>query len=157
MNRKSDDFPTGRRGVVWQVLALVTLSPVIMVLVGVAAAQEKEKAPPVVNAKAAKLKNPLKSDAKTIDCGRELYLTHCASCHGNKGKGDGGGALGGGIPSDLTDNVWDCGSTDGEIFWVIREGIDSSADMLPYKKNLSDKEMWQIVVFIRSIGPKKMK
>jgi hypothetical protein len=49
------------------------------------------------------------------------------------------------------------GETDGEIFWVIREGIDSSADMLPYKKTLSEKEMWQIVVFIRSIGPKKKK
>ena len=150
MNRKSDDCPLGRRGVVWQVLALVTVVLALTVSVGLAAARDK-----VVNEKAAKLKNPLKSDAKTIDCGRELYLTHCASCHGNKGKGDGGGALGGGVPSDLTDDVWDYGSTDGEIFWVIREGIDSSADMLPYKKTLSDKEMWQIVVFIRSIGPKK--
>jgi mono/diheme cytochrome c family protein len=155
MNRKSDDFPSGRRGVVRQVLVLVAVSLVTMVSVDLAAARDKP--PPVVNAKAAKLKNPLKSDAKTIDGGRELYLTHCASCHGNKGKGDGGGALGGGIPSDLTDDVWDYGSTDGEIFWVIREGIDSSADMLPYKKTLSEKETWQIVVFIRSLGPKKMK
>ena len=150
MNRKSDLCPPGRRGVARQVLALVTVVLAVTVSVGLAAARDK-----VVNEKAAKLKNPLKSDAKTIDCGRELYLTHCASCHGNTGKGDGGGALGGGIPSDLTDDVWDYGSTDGEIFWVIREGIDSSADMLPYKKTLSDKEMWQIVVFIRSIGPKK--
>jgi mono/diheme cytochrome c family protein len=152
MNRKSDLCPPGRRGTVRQVLALITVSLVITVSVGLAAAEDK-----VVNEKAAKLKNPLKSDAKTIDSGRELYLTHCASCHGNKGKGDGGGALGGGIPSDLTDDVWDYGSTDGEIFWVIAEGIDSSADMLPYKKTLKEKEMWQIVVFIRSIGPKKTK
>ena len=155
MNRKSDNGRLGRHGVVGQVLGLVTMALVSVVLAGLATAQDK--APPIVNAKAAKLKNPLKSDAKTIDSGRELYLTHCASCHGNKGKGDGGGALGGGIPSDLTDDVWDYGSTDGEIFWVIREGIDSSADMLPYKKTLSEKEMWQIVVFIRSIGPKTKK
>jgi mono/diheme cytochrome c family protein len=122
-------------------------------LVGLATAQDK--APPIVNAEAAKLKNPLASDAATIDAGREVYLTHCASCHGKKGKGDGGQALGGGTPSDLTDASWDYGSTDGEIYWVIREGIDSNADMLPYKKTLSEKEMWQIVVFIRSIGPKK--
>ena len=81
MNRKNDNCPVGRRGAVWQVLALVTMALVIVVLAGLAAAQDK--APPVVNAKAAKLKNPLKSDAKTIDAGRELYLTHCASCHGN--------------------------------------------------------------------------
>src|ERR1700732_3217660 len=135
MNRKSDNCPLGRRGVVWQVLALVTMALVTVVLAGLAAAQDK--APPVVNAKAAKLKNPLKSDARTIDSGRELSLTHCASCHGNKGKGDGGGALGGGIPSDLTDDVWDYGSTDGEIFWVIREGLDRRRDMLPVKNTLS--------------------
>jgi mono/diheme cytochrome c family protein len=40
---------------------------------------------------------------------------------------------------------------------VIREGIESNADMLAYKKTLSEKETWQIVVFIRSIGPKKKK
>jgi mono/diheme cytochrome c family protein len=116
-----------------------------------------DDAPKIVNAKAAKLKNPLTSNAATVDAGRELYLTHCASCHGKKGKGDGGQALGGGTPSDLTDATWEHGSTDGEIYWVIREGIESNADMLAYKKTLSEKETWQIVVFIRSIGPKKKK
>ena len=53
MNRKSDNCPLGRRGVVWQVFALVTVSLVTVVLVGLAAAEDK--APPVVNAKAAKL------------------------------------------------------------------------------------------------------
>ena len=136
------------RGLVWQVLGLFAVAPV-----GLATAQENT--PPIVNAEAAKLKNPLASNAATIDAGREVYLTHCASCHGKKGKGDGGQALGGGTPSDLTDASWDYGSTDGEIYWVIREGIDSNADMLAYKKTLSEREMWQVVVFIRSIGPKK--
>jgi mono/diheme cytochrome c family protein len=148
MNRKSDGrIPSGRL-LVLHVVGLLTIAHV-----GFAAAQDK--APPIVNAEAAKLKNPLAVSAETIDAGRELYLTHCASCHGNKGKGDGGQALGGGTPSDLTDASWDYGSTDGEIYWVIREGIDSNADMLPYKDTLAEKEMWQILVFVRSIGPKK--
>jgi mono/diheme cytochrome c family protein len=148
MNRKSDGrIPSGRR-LVLQMMGLLAI-----VLTAFATAQDK--APPIINAQAAKLRNPLPSNATTIDVGRELYLTHCASCHGNKGKGDGGQALGGGTPSDLTDADWDYGSTDGEIYWVIREGIDSNADMLPYKKTLSEKETWQVVVFIRSIGPKK--
>jgi cbb3-type cytochrome c oxidase subunit III len=150
MNRKSDECILRRRGVVWQVLGLLTVA-----LVGLTTAQDD--VPKIVNAKAAKLKNPLTSNAATVDAGRELYLTHCASCHGKKGKGDGGQALGGGTPSDLTDAVWDYGSTDGEIYWVIREGIESNADMLAYKKTLSEKETWQVVVFIRSIGPKKKK
>jgi len=146
MNRKNEKWIRG--GIVWLVLGLFTVA-----LAGLTMAYDD--APKIDNAKAAKLKNPLKSDAATIDAGRELYLTHCASCHGKKGKGDGGQALGGGMPSDLTDASWDHGSTDGEIYWVIREGIDSNADMLAYKKTLSEKETWQIVVFIRSIGPKK--
>jgi mono/diheme cytochrome c family protein len=148
MNRKSDKCLLSGRGLVWQVLGLLAVA-----LVGLATAQDN--APPIINAEAAKLKNPLTGDAATIDAGREVYLTHCASCHGKKGKGDGGQALGGGTPSDLTDASWDYGSTDGEIYWVIREGIESNADMLAYKKTLSEKEMWQIVIFIRSIGPKK--
>ena len=148
MNPKSDERMLRRRGVVWQVLGLLTVA-----LVGLAMAQDD--APMIINAKAAKLKNPLTSDAAIVDAGREVYLTHCASCHGKKGKGDGGQALGGGTPSDLTDANWDYGSTDGEIYWVIREGIDSNADMLAYKKTLSEREMWQTVLFIRSIGPKK--
>ena len=150
MNRKSDECILRRRGVVWQVLGLLTVA-----LVGLTMAHDD--APKIVNAQAAKLKNPLTSNAATVDAGRELYLTHCASCHGKKGKGDGGQALGGGTPSDLTDATWEHGSTDGEIYWVIREGIESNADMLAYKKTLSEKETWQIVVFIRSIGPKKKK
>jgi mono/diheme cytochrome c family protein len=148
MNRKSDKSILRRRGVVWQAVGLLTVA-----LAGLAISQDN--APAVVNAEAAKLKNPLTSNPETIDAGREVYLTHCASCHGKTGKGDGGQALGGGTPSDLTDASWDYGSSDGEIYWVIREGIESNADMLAYKKTLSEKEMWQIVIFIRSIGPKK--
>ena len=147
MNRRNDQFISGRGGLVLLVLWLLAIA-----LLNLATAQEK--APQIVNAEAARLKNPLVSDAATIEKGREVYLTHCASCHGKKGKGDGGQALGGGTPSDLTDASWDYGSTDGEIYWVIREGVESNADMLAYKKTLSEKEMWQTVVFIRSIGPK---
>jgi cbb3-type cytochrome c oxidase subunit III len=107
------------------------------------------------NAEAAKLRNPVASNAETIDKGKALYRRHCASCHGVGGKGDGGQALSGGEPSDLTDDVWDFGSTDGEIFVVIRDGL--SADMLAYKDKLKDEQMWQVVVYLRSLGPKQPK
>lgn len=149
MNRKNDQHLFRSA---W-VPGLLTSCLLMLPLVGLALAQDD--APTIVNAEAAKLKNPLTSDAPTIEAGRELYLTHCASCHGKTGKGDGGQALGGGTPSDLTDASWDYGATDGEIYWVIAEGIEANADMLAYKKQLSEKEMWQIVVFVRSIGPKK--
>ena len=104
------------------------------------------------NAEAQKLKNPEANNAETLDAGKKLYARYCASCHGPNGKGDGGMALSGGTPSDLTDEMWDYGSTDGEIFVAIKEGV--SADMLSYKEKLNDKQIWQVVHFLRSIGPK---
>jgi mono/diheme cytochrome c family protein len=107
------------------------------------------------NAEAARLKNPVPSNPESIEAGRKLYKRHCASCHGAGGKGDGGQALSGGEPSDLTDDVWDTGSTDGEIFVAIRDGL--SADMLAYKDKLKEKEIWEVVVFVRSLKPKPPK
>jgi mono/diheme cytochrome c family protein len=105
------------------------------------------------NPEAQKLKNPEPNNDETVEAGKKLYQRHCAPCHGPNGKGDGGMALSGGTPSDLTDETWDYGSTDGEIFTVIHDGV--SSDMLAYKDKLSDKQIWQIVRYLRSIGPKK--
>ena len=107
------------------------------------------------NADAEKLKNPVAGDAASIEEGKKLYGRHCASCHGATGKGDGGMALSGGTPANLTDETWDHGSSDGEIFVVIRDG--TSADMESYKEKLTEKQMWHLVNFIRSIGPKQAK
>ena len=104
------------------------------------------------NAETQKLKNPEPKNAETIEAGKKLYARHCASCHGPQGKGDGGMALAGGAPSDLTDEAWDYGATDGEIFTAIRDGV--SADMLAYKDKLNDQQLWQIVHLIRSWEPK---
>lgn len=114
------------------------------------AAQEPRR-----NAEAQKLKNPEADNAETIEAGKKLYARHCASCHGPNGKGDGGMALSGGEPSDLTDDKWDYGSTDGEIFVAIRDGV--SSDMLAYKDKLNEKQIWQVVTFIRSLAVKKTK
>ncbi len=135
------------------------LAPVLGVLVIAsmwlalnAGAQEKEQHR---NVEAQKLKNPVPTDDESIEAGKKVYQRRCASCHGPTGKGDGGMALSGGTPSDLTDETWDYGSTDGEIFVNIRDGF--SADMLAYKDKLKEKEIWQVVTFIRSLGPKPAK
>lgn len=98
------------------------------------------------------LKNPLANDREAVEAGKKLYTRHCAACHGPQGKGDGSMALAGGTPSNLTDDKWDHGSTDGEIFVAIRDG--TSPDMEAYKEKLSEKEIWQVVTFVRSLGGK---
>ncbi len=98
------------------------------------------------------LKNPFANDRDAVEAGKKLFTRYCAACHGPQGKGDGSMALAGGTPSNLTDDKWDHGSTDGEIFVAIRDG--TSPDMEAYKEKLSEKEIWQVVTFVRSLGGK---
>jgi cytochrome c oxidase cbb3-type subunit 3 len=97
---------------------------------------------------AAKMKNPVANTPESVTAGKRVYQRMCARCHGPEGKGDGGG---GGIPSDLTDEQWDHGSTDGEIFTSIHDG--TSKEMEGYAERISDTDIWNLVNFIRSIGP----
>jgi mono/diheme cytochrome c family protein len=105
---------------------------------------------------AAKLKNPVASSAESIAAGRKLYDRHCSECHGDTGKGD--GMAGEGLdkqPSNLTDATWDHGSTDGEIFTVIRDGAGPKSDMKGFAKKITDRQIWDVVNFVRTLGPKK--
>lgn len=103
------------------------------------------------NPQAARIANPVPSTADSIAAGRRTYARLCVRCHGPAGKGDGGGAGAGGQPADLTDATWDFGATDGDIFIAIRNG--TSADMESYAERIGDAEIWQLVNYIRSIGP----
>jgi mono/diheme cytochrome c family protein len=103
------------------------------------------------NQAAAKIENPVPNTQESVAAGRRTYARLCVRCHGPAGKGDGGGAGAGGQPADLTDDVWDFGATDGEIFTVIRDG--TSADMESYAERIGDTDMWHLVNYLRSIGP----
>jgi mono/diheme cytochrome c family protein len=100
---------------------------------------------------AAKLKNPVAADVRSIAAGRTLYEQHCAGCHGDTGTGD--GAMGEELtpkPSNLADADWKHGATDGEIFTVIRDGVKGSG-MKPYRAKLTSRQLWNVVNFTRSL------
>ncbi len=103
------------------------------------------------NPEAAKIQNPVPSTPETIAAGRRTYQRLCARCHGSEGKGDGGGAGAGGQPADFTDDTWVFGGTPGEIYTVIRDG--TSADMDSYAELIRDTEIWQLVDYLKSLGP----
>jgi mono/diheme cytochrome c family protein len=118
---------------------------------GRADAQEPEG--PHHHPQAAKLKNPVKADAASIASGRMTYAKNCAGCHGDTGKGD--GAMGDELtpkPSNLVDEEWKHGSTDGEVFTLIRDGSRGTG-MKAYRRKLSAHQIWDTVNYIRSIGP----
>jgi len=99
---------------------------------------------------AQQLVNPVPSTPASIAAGRRTYATLCVRCHGPSGKGDGGGAGGGGQPADLTDEVWDHGSSDGEIFVVLRDG--TSVDMEGYGERVSETDLWHLVNYLKSLA-----
>ena len=106
------------------------------------------------HAAAAKVTNPIKADEASIAAGQKLYATHCTSCHGPTGAGDGVQAPKfTPRPSNLIDAEWKHGPSDGEIFTVIRNGIPKTA-MSTFGKKVTERETWDVVNFLRSVGPK---
>ena len=103
------------------------------------------------NPEAAKIKNPMAASPESASAGKRVYTRMCSRCHGSEGKGDGTAATAP-VP-DLTDAQWDYGSSDGEIFSVIHDGI--SADMDGYAARLSDTDIWNVVNYVRSVAAKR--
>jgi len=103
---------------------------------------------------AAAVKNPVASTPESIADGKRLYARHCASCHGSNAEGGAGNDL---IPAapDLTDSEWKHGSTDGEIFSAIKNGVPPELNMVPFGDQLKDAEIWNVVNYLRSIAKSK--
>lgn len=96
-----------------------------------------------------KMKNAVASNAESIAAGKALWSTHCKSCHGSKGLGDGPKA------AQLKTEPGDFSlaatqsQTDGSLFYKTSEGRD---DMPSFKKKIPDQDdIWSIVNFIRTL------
>jgi mono/diheme cytochrome c family protein len=105
------------------------------------------------NPKAAAVKNPVKPTPDSIRKGRDGYMKSCRHCHGVSGVGDGPLAPKNPSPADLTDAEWKFGSTDGEIYSVIANGIGGDSEMKGVRSEMTTSDMWNIVNYLRSIGP----
>ena len=103
------------------------------------------------------IKNPVASTPVSITAGAAAYKKYCAFCHGVTGKGDGPLAPKDADPPDLTDAAWDHGSTDGEIFALMQNGAGTDSKMVAFKGKMPDQDMWHIINFLRSLGPKDAK
>src|SRR3954463_6389405 len=103
----------------------------ILMLAGAAVSAGRTAEQAAKNPDAAKLANPVVPTAESLRLGRKAYDTNCAACHGNLAQGaEKAGVLisiiqeqGGKQPPDLTDDHWDNGSSDGEIYGVIKKGL----------------------------------
>jgi len=113
-------------------------------------------APPTLTfAQARDLVSPV---ARTPESGlraRQVYAVNCAACHGAQGDGQGPLApyfarspAGVVPPVDLAAPRVQ-GRTDGELWWIIRQGL---GNMPPYRHLLGDDEIWLMVQMVRDVG-----
>lgn len=109
---------------------------------------------PTGNPEARKLKNPVQATPQSIAAGKELYSKNCRFCHGADAKGDGPMRPKDTHPSDLTDGEWARGGSDGEIYTVLRDGAGPGFAMRGYKSRMTDRELWSIVNYLRSLSAK---
>ena len=103
---------------------------------------------------AKKVKNPVKPTAESIEAGKTAYNKYCKFCHNDDATGNGKLAPKDTHPPNLVDAKWDHGSTDGEIFENIKEGIGPKFDMKPMKAKMKDEDIWNVVNYLRSLAKK---
>ena len=106
------------------------------------------------NAEAKKMKSPVAATPESIAAGEKAFQKYCKFCHGADAKGDGPMAPKDTHPSNLTDDKWDRGSSDGEIFATISEGAGPKFQMKGFKSKMTAQEMWNVVNYLRSLHPK---
>lgn len=106
--------------------------------------------------------NPIKPSAEhelteVLDKGKFLYNTYCATCHGEKGDGNGklwnngSGPYKAAPANYLTDDL--IKSTDGRYYHAIMHGKNK---MLSHADKLSFEERWMVIHYIRSLQAAKL-
>lgn len=99
--------------------------------------------------------NPLPATAENMEKGKALFQgkAFCATCHGKEGKGlaDIEG-LRGKLPRNFTDTVWQAARSDGELFWILKNGSPGTdmASFIPLI--LTEEEAWQVLIYVRLFG-----
>jgi glucose/arabinose dehydrogenase len=90
---------------------------------------------------AAQLVNPYENQPLAIQAGSELYLQHCAACHGRNAEGSGN------IPALAHGAVQTVAA--GEVFWFITKGSVSGA--MPSWASLPEQQRWEIVSYVQTL------
>jgi mono/diheme cytochrome c family protein len=120
-------------------------------------AQPPQKVTPpsyaAIPAEAAKQANPVPSSAESLTRAKKWWGMDCAMCHGKEGNGKGDVAADMKLKiADFTDPNTLKGRTDGELFYIIKNGHQ---DMPAEGPRLKTEENWDLVNYVRSLAKQK--
>jgi mono/diheme cytochrome c family protein len=93
------------------------------------------------------------SSSANLDKGKALYQTNCATCHGASGIGDGvAGTNLNPRPANIARFSKMPMASDSYLYWTIAEGgIPVKSAMPPFKAQLEELEIWQIITYLRNL------
>jgi mono/diheme cytochrome c family protein len=100
------------------------------------------------------LTNRIPADEASIERGAELYATHCATCHGDGGLGDGPGGEGlDPAPANIAHTSQMLG--DDYQYWRISEGgamEPFNSSMIAWKGVLDEDARWDVINYVQALG-----
>jgi mono/diheme cytochrome c family protein len=139
-------------------LALV-LSTALIFLAALSAQQTQtpqKVTPPsyaAIPIEAARQANPVRSSPESLARAKKWWDMDCTMCHGKEGNGKGDLAAEMKLKvADFTDPKTLKDRTDGEIFYIIKNGHQ---DMPPEGERVKPEENWDLVNYVRSLAKPK--
>ncbi len=115
---------------------------------------EKDITIPRAPAEAKQVTNPFPVSEEIILEGERIYQSKgtCFTCHGTSGRGDGPAGLElNPRPRNFTNPRFHELRTDGELFWIIRNGSPGSR-MFSYSPSvITEEEAWKVIHYLRTL------
>jgi len=117
-----------------------------------ALAQEPAPVDKPMPADAATLTNPVKPTPESQAHAKMMFSIDCAMCHGANGNGKGDLVADMHLTmKDLTDPAALSSLSDGELFYIIKNG---KAKMPSEGERAKDNDVWNLVILVRSFAKK---
>ena len=140
---------------------LISLILLVSLLPEISFAAERDpllpRVPKDLLPKVKEMKSPVLVTPENIAKGKVIFEGKgtCYVCHGKEGKGDGTAASGlEPSPRNFTNAPFHAARTDGELYWVIKNGSPGTAMIPMVGSTIDEEEAWYVLMYERSFNKK---